>query len=258
MNQKNQIFQLKHTNDAKKLWKSFSEENKEIKFQEEDKTTNLKFSLHDHNFDLLMKINFKNVLTTEQKVAAWLVMALPALTLLIVLILIPIFLFANAPGDANINLVFVVLPLVFVLLTWGIAAGYFITKKPKKTISNFDEIDSNIKTTLQKLTLIRRDGIFDKTYLGFDAEDGFMEIKSKINHEWILENKNDFLSNHQGITEKNHIFGIEVNETDDSNHLLVKFAIKERRVWTLKESSEAMILEKNQDPIKFKFLIKLN
>ena len=229
MNQKNQIFQLKHTNDAKKLWKSFSEENKEINFQEEDKTTNLKFSLHDHNFDLLMKINFKNVLTTEQKVAAWLVMGLPALTLLIVLILIPIFLFVNAPDAANINLAVIVLPSVFVLLTWGIAAGYFITKKPKKTISNFDEIDSNIKSTLQKLTLIRRDGIFDKTYLGFDSEDGFMEIKSKINHQWILENKNDLLSNHQGITEKNHIFGIEVNQTDDANHLLVKFAIKERR-----------------------------
>ena len=257
MNSENKIFQLKHTNDAKKLWKSFSEENKEINFQEEDKTTNLKFSLHDHNFDLLMKINFKNVLTTEQKVAAWLVMALPALTLLTILILIPIFI-ANAPDAAKFNLVFVVLPLVFVLLTWGIAAGYFITKKPKKTISNFDEIDLNIKTTLQKLTLIRRDGIFDKTYLGFDSEDGFMEIKSKINHEWILENKNDLLSNHQGITEKNHIFGIEVNQTDDSNNILVRFRVKERRVRTLKESSEVMILEKNQDPIKFEFLIKLN
>ena len=85
-----------------------------------------------------------------------------------------------------------------------------------------------------------------------------MEIKSKINHEWILENKNDFLSNHQGITEKHHIFGIEVNQTDDSNNILVRFRVKERRLWTLKASSEAMILEKNQDPIKFEFLIALN
>ena len=85
-----------------------------------------------------------------------------------------------------------------------------------------------------------------------------MEIKSKINHQWILENKNDLLSNHQGITEKTHIFGIEVNETNDSNNILVRFRIKERRVRTLKESSEIMILEKNQDPIKFEFLITLN
>ena len=155
-------------------------------------------------------------------------------------------------------LALIVIPIFIFLFGGGLTAGYFITKKPKKTISNFDEIDSNIKTTLQKLTLIRRDGIFDKTYLGFDTEDGFMEIKSKINHEWILENKNDFLSNHQGITEKNHIFGIEVNETNDSNNILVKFRVKERRVRTLKKSSEAMILEKNQDPIKFEFLIKLN
>ena len=257
MNQKNQIFQLKHTNDAKKLWKSFSEENKEIKLQEEDKTTNLKFSLHDHNFDLLMKINFKNVLSTEQKVASWLVMVLPAAILLIILISI-FFSVINNNANAGNKLVSFALPIFILIFGGGLTAGYFITKKPKKTISNFDEIDSNIKTTLQKLTLIRRDGIFDKTYLGFDSEDGFMEIKSKINHEWILENKNDFLSNHQGITEKNHIVGIEVNQTDDSNNILVGFRIKERRLWTLKESSELMILEKNQDPIKFEFLIALN
>ena len=155
-------------------------------------------------------------------------------------------------------LALIAIPIFILIFGGGLTAGYFITKESKKTIRNFEEINSNIKTTLQKLTLIWRDGIFDKTYLGFDWEDGFMEIKSKINHQWILENKNDLLSNHQGITEKTHIFGIEVNQTDDANHLLVKFAIKERRVRTLKESSEIMILEKNQDPIKFEFLITLN
>ena len=115
MNSENKIFQLKHTNDAKKLWKSFSEENKEINFQEEDKTTNLKFSLHDHNFDLLMKINFKNVLSTEQKVASWLVMVLPAAILLIILISI-FFSVINNNANAGNKLVFLHFLSLFLFL----------------------------------------------------------------------------------------------------------------------------------------------
>ena len=214
--------------------------------------TNLKFSLHNKDFNLSIKINFKNILTIEQKIASLLAIVLPAVILIIVTIL------ALNPATSSMPLALIAVPIFILLFGGGLTAGYFIIKKPKKTIRNFEEINLNIKTTLQKLTLIRREGIFDKTYLGFDSEDGFIEIKSKINNQWILENKNDLLSNHQGITEKNHIFGIEVNETNDSNNILVRFRIKERRVRTLKESSEAMILEKNQDPIKFEFLITSN
>ena len=87
MNQKKEFCPINNTSDAKKLWKSFSEENKDINTQATDKVTNLKFSLHNKDFNLSIKINFKNILTTEQKIASLLVIVLPAVILIIVTIL---------------------------------------------------------------------------------------------------------------------------------------------------------------------------
>ena len=87
MNQKKEFCSINNTSDAKKLWKSFSEENKDINTQATDKVTNLKFSLHNKDFNLSIKINFKNILTTEQKIASLLAIVLPAVILIIVTIL---------------------------------------------------------------------------------------------------------------------------------------------------------------------------
>ena len=57
--------------------------------------------------------------------------------------------------------------------------------------------------------------------------------------------------------EKINIFSIEVERTDDSNYLLVKFKVKEKRIRTLKKTTNEIVLEKNLEPIKFKFLILL-
>lgn len=57
--------------------------------------------------------------------------------------------------------------------------------------------------------------------------------------------------------ERINIFSIEVERTDDSNYLLVKFKVKEKRVRTLKKTTNEIVLEKNLEPIKFEFLILL-
>ena len=118
--------------------------------------TNLKFSLHLHNkdFNLSIKINFKNILTTEQKIASLLVIVLPAVILIIVTIL------ALNPATSSMPLALIVIPIFIFLFGGGLTAGYFILKKPKKTIRNFEEINLNIKTTLQKINSYSKRGYF--------------------------------------------------------------------------------------------------
>ena len=126
MNQIKEFCPINNTSDAKKLWKSFSEENKDINTQATDKVTNLKFSLHNKDFNLSIKINFKNILTTEQKIASLLVIVLPAVILIIVTIL------ALNPATSSMPLALIVIPIFILLFGGGLTAGYFITKKPKK------------------------------------------------------------------------------------------------------------------------------
>lgn len=245
----NPNIEIKNTNDIRNLWNDLDKNIKNINLNDLNNTEKIKFKLHNNDFNFKVAINVTKTYDNKQKVLLWLLPLIPAAFILLVMLPVMI------AGNIVVGMFLISVALVMVVIS--ILCLKQVKQNPKKTIINSETISEDIKSKFQKITLIKKDGIFEKEYLGFNSSDTFEDIKSKINEEWILERKSDFLSNHQGLMEKINIFSVEVKRTDDSNYLLVQFKVKEKRVRTLKKATNEIVLEKNLEPIKFEFLILL-
>ena len=250
----NPNIEIKNTNEIKNLWNTLDKKikNSNLNDLNLNNIERIQFKLHDKDFNLKIPIKVTKTYSKNQNILSLVILFVPIAFLFFV---IPPILIINVTNIINNSILLISIELILVII--AVLCSKQMKKNPKKILTNSETIINNIKSKFQKITLIKKDGIFEKEYLGFNLNDTFEDIKSKINEEWILERKSDFLVNHQGLMEKINIFSIEVKRTDDSNYLLVQFKVKEKRVRTLKKTTNEIILEKNLEPIKFEFLILL-
>lgn len=249
--------EIKNGDDIKKLWKNLSEEIKKVDslLLNPNERQKIKFRLHNHNFNVNIPFIGKKINDSNQKLILMLICIIPILFMILVILLVN--LLPSISQDVAISITILSNILAFGAIVVGFLLKWKINKNAKKLIIDSQETINNIESIFQKITLIKKDGIFEKEYLGFKPNDLFEDIKLKINEDWIFERRKDLLRNNQDLIEKINIFFVELEKTNDPNYLLVTFKVKERKVKTLKKTTNEIIVEKNREPIKFEFLILL-